>query len=391
MNSKLIIYILSFFLVWSNSKKFEVWGQQCNIIYVAPNGATQGASGEVGTAFMPADINYAINLLTPSTRKIYLAAGTYFLKQTFPLRNNNIEFEGGFDPSNNWAKTTGKITRIIRTRDNVTPNPNRLVAIEARNISGFRIQDVTIQVEDATPLQNSVSTYGVYINNCSNYTINRCIVIAGDAADGTKGADGANGRNGGNGRIGREGDEDGPCCRDGGAGGNAWSNGLVAGGRGGNGGQRGTIAQGFNGDRGQDGFSPLNLQGRGGSPGIGRAPVVSLGCDNDGTSGMDGSDGEPGLPGKGRNVNPLAFDGVRGIATHAMGFFQPGSGTDGKDGEPGGGGGGGGGGGSQGGISASLLNTLGTGAGGGGGGEGGEGGKGGKGGGRGWFIRNLYS
>ena len=129
-----------------------LWAQECDIIFVSPNGGTGPGTG---TRENPAELNYAIsNLLTPTIRRLYLSHGIYTLTQTLPLYNN-LEIEGGFDPNQGWLKTNLFPTIIFRAAVNPTPNPNRLVAIAGVNVSGFRIQDVevyVVYVEDATPL-----------------------------------------------------------------------------------------------------------------------------------------------------------------------------------------------------------------------------------------------
>lgn len=361
--------------------------QECDIIYVTPNGATGPGAG---TRDNPAELNYAIsNLLTPTIRRIYLGYGIYTLTQPLPL-HNGLELEGGFDPSQAWVKTNLYPTILFRAAVNPQSNPSRLVAIEGINVSGFRIQDLEVYVEDATALGAGTTTYALYLNGCSNYVVNRCRFSAGAGANGDPGQNGAAGRNGAAGQIGQQGDEDGGCCRAGGAGGNGWSGGLVAGGRGGDGGQRGTCGPGgqaYNGAAGQPGnpptpqpFAPAG--GSGGAGGVGNSTIISLGCDN--FAAQNGADGQPGQDG----TNGAA--GGPGTPTHAGGFFRPGDGQDGQDGQHGSGGGGGGGGGSQGNLLCFPSNLNGTGAGGGGGGEGGEGGKGGKGGGGGGGSFGIY-
>lgn len=376
----------------------QAFAQQCDIIYVTPNGATTGAPGTVGTQANPANINYAITLMTPQIRHIYLAVGVYdSLNAAFPLVNG-ATFEGGFDPAQNWAKTNNGTTLIIRRANNPILNPSRLVGILADNVDNVRIQDISLTVEDGTVLGAGTSIYGVYLSNSENYIINRCNIKAGNAANGNVGENGVSGQNGGDGAIGQKGDEDGGCCRAGGAGGNAWSGGIAKGGKGGDGGERGTCptvfppqsGQAFNGYKGQDGASPGGIGGTGGLPGLGNATLISLGCDNTGENQMDGYDGQDGIKGEGRAESPLLYDGLDGVATHANGWFQPGDGQNGKDGQHGGGGGGGGGGGSQGNVVCIPSNSNGSGAGGGGGGEGGQGGAGGKGGGGGGGSFGVY-
>lgn len=373
--------------LWGLAGLALVWAQECDIIFVMPNGGTGPGAG---TRDNPAELNYAIsNLLTPTIRRIYLGYGIYTLTQPLPL-HNGLQLEGGFDPSQAWVKTNLFPTILFRVAQNPTPNPNRLVAIEGVGVSNFRIQDIEVYVEDATALGAGTTTYALYLNGCSNYVINRCRFSAGAGANGNPGANGAAGRNGAAGGLGDRGDEDGGCCRSGGAGGNSWSGGLVAGGRGGDGGQRGTCGPGgqaFAGAPGQSGnpataqsFAPAG--GSGGAGGVGNSTLISVGCDN--FAAQNGADGQPGQNGAN------GATGGAGTPVHALGFFRPGDGQSGQDGQHGSGGGGGGGGGSQGNVICFPSNLNGAGAGGGGGGEGGEGGKGGQGGGGGGGSFGIY-
>lgn len=360
--------------------------QECNIIYVTPNGVSTGAAGTKAT---PASLSYALTLATAPTNKIYMAAGTYIISQPLALVSNTT-IEGGFNSS--WYKTNGSATVILRDNQNVQPNPARLIGFTGNNISNFRLQDLTIRV--LTTFENSVSTYTVYLAGCSNYQIVRCKLIGGNAGNGTNGTNGINGIGGAGGSAGQNGDENGPCCTAGGAGGSGSFPGSNAGGLGGDGGQRGTYVfptggQAFNGNPGLPGQG-LNGGGNG-YGGIGIFTVIlSLTCDrtvsSDGTAGIGGIDGAPGTA------------GANGISSFSGGYFVPGDGLVGNPGLNGGGGGGAGGGGSQGGLAHDILfglppNTNGSGAGGGGGGEGGQGGTGASGGtgGGGAFCLYLYN
>lgn len=360
--------------------------QECNIIYVTPNGASTGTAGTKAT---PASLSYALTLATAPTNKIYMAAGTYIISQPLSLVSNTT-IEGGFNSS--WYKTNNSATVILRDNQNVQPNPARLVGLIGNNISNFRLQDLTIRV--LTTFDNSVSTYTVYLSGCSNYNIVRCKLIGGNAGNGQNGANGTNGIGGAAGIAGQDGDEDGSCCTAGGGGGSGSFPGSNAGGSGGNGGQRGTYVfptggQTYNGSPGTPGQGTNG--GGNGFGGIGVfTTIISLNCDRtvstDGTDGIGGIDGVPGTPGANGNYS---FSG---------GFFVPGDGATGNPGLNGGGGGGGGGAGSQGGLAHDILfglppNTNGSGAGGGGGGEGGQGGTGASGGtgGGGAFCLYLYN
>lgn len=366
-------------------------GQQCGLLYVSPNGAT---SGNAGTQANPAELNYALTLLSPDIQHVYLANGTYRLNKTLSL-HSDLVLEGGFDPQNNWAKTNASASIIFRTKENPLDNPKRLVGIEGIGVKNVTISDVQIIVSDASEIGFGTTVYGVYLSNSSDYRFNRCTIRAGNGADGQEGSKGSDGQKGADGSNGETGQEDGGCCREGGNGGNSWSSGSFSGGKGGRGGEQGKprsfsnpSGKAFSGDRGEDGKSNNNTQGSGSNGGQGTTETAITGCINDGKQGMNGARGNDGRKGRGREDNAAEFDGGDGSPKHENGFFRPANGINGKNGENGGGGGAGGGGGSQG---ATLSQgTCGSGGGGGGGGEGGQGGQGGIGGGGGGGSFAFY-
>lgn len=355
----------------------SVFGQECNIIFVTPNGASGAGAG---TKTNPASLSYALSSLVNATnKKVWMSQGTYNVSNPIYLPNG-IELEGGFNALT-WEKSNGLTTRIFRDNLNQEPNPERLVAIYGLNISNFRLQDLTIQTSGS--FSNGGSTYGLYLSGCSNYQIVRTKVIAGNAANGNQGNIGTGGLSGANGENG-QGDfsnEDNDAPRFGGLGGSGSFPGSFGGGTGGDGGPRGTWefpadGESFPGTAGSIGQGPCpGFEGNGGLSV--NATFISIGCDatevNSGYDGGDGCDGQPGT------------DGLPGQYTFSGGFFIPGTGTNGLSGTNGSGGGGGGGGGSQGNIAYDPIfniipNTNGTGCGGGGGGEGGQGASGGQGG-----------
>ncbi|MEN2992829.1 MAG: PKD domain-containing protein [Bacteroidia bacterium] len=357
------------------------------------------------------------NAAAGAPRFIRLEIGEYPLTAPLSLENN-VVIEGGFDFSdpNNPVKRSGGISRLKRLSGTPEANPCRLVAVQAINKSGFELHDLYIEVENARYNEDGpgCSTYGLYLNGCSNYQIVRCRIHAGNATDGKPGDPVRDGRDGANGAKGEDG-----CRRcdpinadpnnEGGAGGSSWSGGAQAGGRGGNGGPVGSGRSGcffpdldqfcrppasaLPGQSGQNGNTAVGgqapaLGGRGGRElNVCRQLDAAFdfitflsGCPaggfayggEDGENGRNGRDGADGSPGV-RSFSPT-------------GWFLPGDGQDGQPGEHGGGGGGGGGGGALGGIPEQLCfinigRANSSGGGGGGGGEGGEGGPGGKGGG----------
>jgi gliding motility-associated-like protein len=376
--------------LWALLLPFSLLGQECSIFYVTPNGTGSG------TKAAPTSLTSALAAIAPGQDHIRLAAGNYTISAPLNIISN-VTMEGGFDP-NSWIKSNNTVTRIVRTNTNVEPNPARLVALSAVNVSNFNLHDMTIVVEDAAG--SGVTTYGVYVNGCSNYSLNRIKSTAGSGSNGlngTAGVDGANGAPGGDGQDGNNFCPNGSSCEGipggdnnaGGAGGNSWSGGMAAGGNGGNGGAKGSSGsifgsqgQGNNGSVGQDGTG-LN-PGQGGDSGDRWRNTASgpcgIGCFI--SLLQDCGNGIPSFGSAGTNAVPPGENGengVDGIATHDGNWFVPGDGEDGEDGEHGSGGGGGGGGGSYGERLANIFGQ-GSGAGGGGGGEGGQAGTGASGG-----------
>ncbi len=334
----------------------------CNNIYVTTTGTG------IGTRASPTDLLTALSLAQCNNSVIKMAIGTYTIDNSISTMTSYTTIEGGFDPSNNWTKTsTAGATTIVRSTQNPDgpPNAPRLTAFYLNGESFFRFQDLTIRVENASPAapgQAGATTYGLHLTSCSNYDIVRCRIIAGNGGVGGQGLVGTAGANGGNAAN--------ATTRNGTAGGAGATPGTNggAGGRGG-----GTTARGDNGERGQ---GPSNCGGAGGDGGRGDATCQSFTI-------IVGQTSTPGAPGQNGSAGTIGLTGAAG--TFVGGFFEPGSpGTQGGNGTSGCGGGGGGGAGG-----ALLGNNGGGGGGGGGGGAGGQGGQGGYGGG-GSFPVYLY-
>ncbi len=361
--------------------------QDCNVIYVTPGGAS---SGNAGTRQNPASLTYGLSLVSGTANVLYMRAGTYNISNPVNLVSN-VKIYGGFNTQ--WRKTNGSESIIFRDFTNVQSNPSRLVALQGNGITNFELHDITVKTANA--VGTGISTYGIYLGNCSAYELVRVRIQAGTATGGLSGLSGNNGIAGAAGVPGQNGDEDGPCCNLGGAPGSGSFPGSNPGGAGGNGGPRGTYSFPIGGSA-PPGTAGNSAPGSGGGlPGLGGVGVddriISLSACarttmNDGTSGTPGTPGVQGIP------------GPDGVASFTGGWFQPASGVNGTPGTNGFGGGGGGGGGSQGyvvvipaipGITGEI-NSNGTGAGGGGGGEGGQGGTGGGGGGGGGASFGLF-
>lgn len=357
----------SIFLLLILMIPFVSSAQECDIIYVAPNGSGSG------TKAAPTSIQNALNLVSPGLDQIRMAQGEYLISDTLKLVGN-VTIDGGYDPTT-WIKSNNIPTTIHR--DATAPTSVSIFALAAENISNFHLHDLTVVVDDAVEI--SSSTCGIYLNGCSDYTINRVRVEAGDGADGIEGLPGAQGLAGANGMNGQDGANCSNSPRAGGAGGNGWSGGAAAGGRGGDGAPEGEgfqlfqNADGFDGFDGDDGFGVA--PGIGGVGGQGFFYTIISPCtpliQNCGSGGALNNQGTPGIDAV--VVGADGADGIDGVASHDGSFFVPGMGTYGQNGEPGSGGGGGGGGGS-GGVGVLPTADPGTGAGGGGGGEGGGGG-----------------
>lgn len=356
--------------------------QECNIFYVSPNGNGSG------TKNAPTSLQNALSQVAPGLDHIRMAVGTYNISNTFDLIGG-VTIEGGFDPVT-WVKSNNGVTLIHRDNSNVTPAPDRLIALSAVGITDFHLHDLSVRVDDAAG--NGVTTYGIYLNGCSNYSLSRVKVTAGNGSDGIDGIAGIDGVFGVDGGVGQNGNPCGGGNTAGGAGGSSWGGGIAAGGDGGEGGLEGTSdhlecctggwiplpyivdGEGYDGSPGMDGLGPLPGTGSPGGTGYDNGVSDCLwvigGCSSPvfsyGQNGVDATDGADGA------------NGADGIPSHAAGFFLPGDGENGLDGEHGSGGGGGGGAGSHGDVLAILgiNDENGSGAGGGGGGEGGQGGSG---------------
>ena len=321
------------------------FSQQCNVIYVTPNGASAGAAG---TRANPASLTYGLSLANGVDNLIWMAAGNYPLSSPLQLVSN-VTLEGGFDPVT-WIKSNATPTVIQKDNTNVIPAPaNALVALAGLTISNFRLQDLTITVANATTPVTSV--YGVYLNGCSNYNIVRCSVTSGAATPGAAGAPGAIGAPGSPGNPGTNGTtEPGPDA--GGAGGAGGNNG-------GNGGNVNNYNPGAAAN-GTVGSGPNGGTAGGGGSGTG----CVLGC----TLGPPGCNGNAGTAGGQGGPGTNGADGAAGLAgtVGGLGYFIPGAaGGTGIAGTAGSGGGGGGG---SGGQQENGLDDWGGAGGGGGGG-----------------------
>lgn len=364
---------------------------QCNIIYVTPTGTAVGS----GTQADPLDVATAF-VVAGDGDVVRLSTGTYNLNTPLTIPANNVIIEGGFIAGEGWKKTSLQgATTLVRTATNPegSTGSQRLVAIYADGLIRFELHDLTITTQNSTVA--GCSSYGLHINNCADYKIVRCKIVAGNGAAGAAGTPGIAGSAGSAGNPGQSGSCDGGDCTfntddAGGAGGNGGAGGGgTSGGNGGpsvndqtNPGLAGASGTGRNGGAGGGGgaggdecTSNSGTGGAGGASACVNGPNGSAGG-NGGDPGVDGTNGLNGTAGtSGTSGSAGAPGGVSGL------FWIPGStGANGTDGCGGSGGSGGGGGGRQ--TCTLCDNGPGNGgSGGGGGGQGGTGGQGGKGGG----------
>lgn len=357
---------------------------QCDITYVTTGGLPSGT----GTIGAPLDIETAFTTAN-SGDLIRIGTGTYDINSSIIIPFDDIIIEGGFEDSSGWQKTSlAGATTINRTAVNPEGviNDYRLVTMYAANISGFELHDITLTTDNA--VAPGTSTYGMHIENCTNYFITRCQVLPGNASNGLDGIDGVDGANGNAGGNGANGDIDDNSS--GGTGGVGGAGGGLGGGviasaginpvggddTGGNGSAGNDSANPKAGGSGGGGGAGGETDHNGGVGGSGGGVDSGTNQIGGGTLGLwgdpggDGGDGADGLAGV------LGVNGVNGGAPQYNQFFITGSAAaDGTDGGGGRGGVGGGGGGGQ----SCFFCDDGSGDGGGGGGGGGEGGEAGTG------------
>lgn len=370
---------------------------QCTVHFVT----TTGTPSAAGTQADPLDITTAFTIAGVGDI-IRIGNGTYSLNSPLTISANDIVIEGGFLPAENWKKTSlAGATTLVRSTLNPegSANQQRLVAIYADSKTGFQLHDLTVTTANASG--PSMSTYGLHIANCSDYSIVRCSIASGNAGTGANGVVGAQGAIGSVGGVGVAGSIDGNCSGGsggaGGAGGGAGAGTAVAGGVNGAGcdlaGGAGTSgiassnyrAGGSGGGGGAGGETDHN-GGAGGNGGGVNGGAAQTGAGNGGTWGDPGGDGGNGALGANGVVGSTGAAGTAGTFNL---FFTPTQGATGGDGQGGKGGAGGGGGGGQ---SCTFCDdgSADGGGGGGGGGQGGTGGTGGFGGGSSFGIY-LYN
>ncbi len=386
------------FSVLISSGLSELKAQACDIVYVS---ASTGNDANTGTADLPvATLGQAITLLGGSRMTIWLAGGAYTHGSIVNIQDG-LTIEGGFSVAGAvWTKSTSQTTTITFSGVETVSGVRHRIGFKASAVSNWQLKDLTIittAISGLDPSNRGSSNYGVWINNCSDYTITRCDITSGNASQGGSGAAGTNGSNGAAGSIGGSGSCDGnyTCCfgSESAPGGNGGAGGTGGGGTGGGGnntstsnpnpfvGANGTGINGGGGGAGGKGggFSGGNNANIGAYGGGSVSLAQNTNPGNPGGQGDPGGDGANGANGFNGNNGLVGSSGPFGI--FSSGFFIPGAqagtGTNGTGGQ---GGAGGGGGGRQ--VCTICNDGPGNGgAGGGGGGQAGTGGTGGYGGG----------
>lgn len=316
--------------------------QPCDIIYVSPT--SPNASG---TSSNPTNLLHGLTLVSGTRTNLRLLEGVYTINSIVSIPANNVKIEGGYrlDISGNWNKRSDATTtlNISSFQTNVVSGTTvgHSIGIKATNVNGWTLQDLTIYVPSSAGATGSRghSVYGVHIENCTNYTINRCVITSGNGTNGNNGA---------------------TISGTGGAGGA----GSGGGGGGQNSGCSGNSGSGGNGNSGNGGAS-----GGSGGSGVGGGGCNIFNCNADGNDGRSGNNGASGTNGSGYSPGDRPSPN-----TNQTLYYVPNGTTDGNDGYGGGGGGGGSG------AHIGTCCTCGCGGGNASGGNGGNGGNGGLGG-----------
>jgi gliding motility-associated-like protein len=321
--------------------------QSCAVIYATVNGSGNG------TQASPASLATALSMAQCNNSVIRMGIGTYNIDNPITNISSYTTLEGGFDPGNNWVKSsTLGATTIHRSALNMegTVFDKRIVAIYFNGNNYFRLQDLTIETADCPALaagdNSGYSNYVIHMTNAGHYDIVRCQLKPGKPTDGRAGST------------------------------TPGTGGAATGGTAGAGGAGAGTGCNQNGTAGSAGGAASSgaAGGAGGARGAGSG-CNTIGCGVNASSGSNGTAGISGVAGT--NASPIA-PATPGVTTSL--FLVAGQSASGTNGTAGGGGGGGGGG-QMGtdctcGISGSNSGTAGS-----AGGNGGLGGGGGYGGG----------
>jgi hypothetical protein len=357
----------------------------CDMIYVD---ATSGNNANLGYPTSPVqNLWKALQLVGGTRTNIRMTGGNYTEPNQINLVSNVVIDGRWLNSAGIWTKSSAVNTNLtFSAEETISSTTVHRVGIKAFSVSGWVLQDLNITTTNVTGTSTGglgKSNYGILMNNCSNYTINRCALNVGNASSGSNGINGIVGTNGNSGANGNGGHCDNNTSNTlGGAGGTAAGSGTTLGGAGGAGGRGADYnsnnnAAGTNGNNGGSGASGGNVNGGAGASGGGGTD-----CNRDGRKGQNGTNGTAGTSASGVPPTTNSTFGTYWVAN--------GSSASGADGGGGGGGEGGGGGGRQ---NCTFCDDGGGSAGGGGGsgGQGGTGGTGGNGGGGSFGIYRTTS
>ena len=318
-------------------KVTTLYSQVCDIVYVS---AATGNDANPGTASLPvATLAQALTMTGGTRNAIWMSAGNYTQGSIVNL-SNGLMIEGSYAVAGAvWTKSTTQTTSITFSGVETVAGVRHRIAFKADGVSDWQLKDLTITTTSITgtdPSNRGSSNYGIWVNNCSNYTISRCNLTIGNASAGANGSVGANGLNGSNGSQGGSGSCDGnyTCCfgsetapgGNGGAGGqgavgvaggaansSTSNNNPGAAGTGRNGGGGGAGGKG-------GGFSGGNNAVAGSAGGGSASQGANNGTGNPGAEGTTGGDGTDSLTG-GAGADIFAFaaadnagaDGAAGV------------------------------------------------------------------------------
>ena len=137
---------------------------ECNVVYVDVNGDGSGM-----TPSDPTNIISALRMSECSGAIIRMAEGTYEIDYPLDLVSN-VTIEGGYFDNFNKKTSRAGATTIRRTNTYALGSANSpaVVAVKGDAVSGFRLQDLTIETQDARndlPGGSQVS----YLYSCSGW------------------------------------------------------------------------------------------------------------------------------------------------------------------------------------------------------------------------------
>jgi hypothetical protein len=156
----------------------------CNLIYVSPSG---GGDGQ--TKSSPTTIQSALSSAQCNNVVIKMQTGLYSISDFLPV-SSFITIEGGYN-STFTSKTSdinsGAATRIVRNTTPDSDNTSRCSAfIVAAGSTGFRFQDLRIELPTTHANNSSISNYGILLGaSCAGYNIVRCYINAGNGSSAT--------------------------------------------------------------------------------------------------------------------------------------------------------------------------------------------------------------